>query len=341
MSRAGSTIDVRFRVATPPRAGAIAVIDLFGDIDRCCAAIGMAPVQKGAVALREIAGIDQGVAARWSETHMQIMPHAGPEVKRRILSALESIGAVEDKRPNPREAHPEARDEFEARMLDALSRAASPAAIPILLQQPSRRRQQTDTRALLDRDYSAELNRLLVPPIVVAVGRPNVGKSSLTNAMARAAVSIVSDIPGATRDHVGVTLELPSPRGGVVIRWIDAPGMRAPGDQADPIEREAVSVARTAIAAADLVLLCGDAEHGFVDPAELGLTSHQPWLPVGTRCDLAPVPECDIQTSAATSAGLAELAIRVRRMLISDEALEWTGPWQFDDGETPIPPDAG
>src|SRR6185295_9068425 len=95
------------------------------------------------------------------------------------------------------------------------------------------------------------LRRLIDPPLVVALGPPNVGKSSLVNALAGRSVSIVADEPGTTRDHVGVMLDL----GGLVVRYVDTPGLR---QGADELEREAVSGAMEVASRADLLLVCGD-----------------------------------------------------------------------------------
>jgi len=48
-------------------------------------------------------------------------------------------------------------------------------------------------------------------PRVAIVGRPNVGKSSLLNMLAKAKVSIVASLPGVTRDRVTTVLELEAP----------------------------------------------------------------------------------------------------------------------------------
>ncbi len=47
------------------------------------------------------------------------------------------------------------------------------------------------------------LRRLIDPPLVVAIGPPNIGKSSLLNALAGRSVALVADEAGTTRDHVG------------------------------------------------------------------------------------------------------------------------------------------
>ena len=87
---------------------------------------------------------------------------------------------------------------------------------------------------------------------VLILGRPNVGKSSLLNALLGEARAIVTEIPGTTRDTVEEQLVL----GDFPLRLIDTAGVR---DTLDPIEQEGVRRARDKAAAADLVLLVVDA----------------------------------------------------------------------------------
>src|SRR5690606_29621187 len=127
------------------------------------------------------------------------------------------------------------------------------------------------------RARSRLLNRLVTPPTVVALGPPNIGKSTLLNALAKRGVAIVADQPGTTRDHVGVRLDL----GGLVVTYIDTPGIDAAG-AGDAIQREAQELALSAAASADLVLLCADATSGFLAPP----TGSGEALRVGLRADL-------------------------------------------------------
>lgn len=82
---------------------------------------------------------------------------------------------------------------------------------------------------------------------IVVSGPPNVGKSSLVNALARRDVAIVTAVPGTTRDAIEVPLDL----GGVAAVLIDTAGLR---DTEDPVEAEGIRRARARAAAADLVL---------------------------------------------------------------------------------------
>ncbi len=333
---------MQFRVATAPAPGAIAVIDLFGDVDSALKLFKIQLIEPGAVVVRDIGGIDTGVVVRWRDDHVQLLPHAGPHVVRAIAERLRDHGAMEVISPDPRIAFPEARDLVEACMLETLGRAASPAAIDLLLKQPERWRkaQRSGVNSEEQRVRSAALDRLVAPPLVVAIGPPNVGKSTLTNAMAREAVSVVADQPGTTRDHVGVTLELPSLAGGITLRWIDAPGFRS-DDDADPIEREAIRLARAVVSQADLVLSCGDAAHGFLEPHVFDSGIGCPVLRVGLRSDLGRAPACDVTTAASRSEGVTELAETIRQMLIPDDALKWQGPWQFHPTLAEAPTRAG
>lgn len=87
--------------------------------------------------------------------------------------------------------------------------------------------------------------------MVVICGRPNVGKSSLLNALLRANRAIVTPMPGTTRDTIEESVNLR----GVHVRLTDTAGI-AP--TSDPIEQEGIARSRAAIRAADLLLLVFD-----------------------------------------------------------------------------------
>ncbi len=89
------------------------------------------------------------------------------------------------------------------------------------------------------------------------VGRPNVGKSSLLNALLRGDRAIVTAIPGTTRDTLEETVNM----GGIPLVLVDTAGIRA--EPADEVERIGVERSQSALARADLALMVVD---GSCDP---------------------------------------------------------------------------
>jgi tRNA modification GTPase len=140
-------------------------------------------------------------------------------------------------------------------------------------------------RALATADAAARLREGFT---VVIAGPPNVGKSTLMNALAGRDVAIISPIPGTTRDLIEVFLDL---RGYPVI-LVDTAGIR---ESSDPIEQEGVARARRRAESADLILWLSD---GGDDQVQPNLKS--PTLPVRTKIDLK-----GAETLAAGPTGLA------------------------------------
>ena len=110
-------------------------------------------------------------------------------------------------------------------------------------------------QALFDRARQGALLREGLT--VVLIGRPNVGKSSLLNALAEAEVAIVTPIPGTTRDRVEETIQLE----GIALHIVDTAGIREFDDSTDAGTVERIGIARTwdAIAKAHVVLHLVDA----------------------------------------------------------------------------------
>lgn len=103
---------------------------------------------------------------------------------------------------------------------------------------------------------SAERGRVFREGAAVAIiGRPNVGKSSLLNALLREGRAIVTDVPGTTRDVIEEIVNIK----GVPVRIADTAGLRA---TRDPVEKIGVEKAREALNLADLVLVVLDARDG-------------------------------------------------------------------------------
>ena len=91
---------------------------------------------------------------------------------------------------------------------------------------------------------------------LVLAGRPNVGKSSLLNALLGEVRAIVTDVPGTTRDTIEESLNLR----GIPVRAIDTAGLR---DTTDLVESLGVERTRAQLAAADLVLWVVDGSEGL------------------------------------------------------------------------------
>ena len=145
----------------------------------------------------------------------------------------------------------------------------------------------------------------------VLCGRPNVGKSSLLNALARQERAIVTDIPGTTRDIVTADVMI----AGLRVHFSDTAGLR---EGADVIERIGVDRARQAIAGADVVLAVLNASQELTpeDRQLLQDTQDAPRIIVLNQCDrdmrLNPADFDDpAVVSAVTGEGIARLEERV------------------------------
>ena len=93
---------------------------------------------------------------------------------------------------------------------------------------------------------------------IAIIGHPNVGKSTLLNALTSSERAIVSPIPGTTRDAVDEVVE----RGGLAYRFIDTAGIRRKGKTKLKAEKLSVVMARKHLEAADIALLVLDATEG-------------------------------------------------------------------------------
>jgi tRNA modification GTPase len=120
---------------------------------------------------------------------------------------------------------------------------------------------------------------------VVLAGAPNVGKSSLLNRLAGEELSIVTEIPGTTRDTIRQVIDL----GGVPAYIIDTAGLR---ESADPVERIGIERAWKAIESADALVVLSDAasETGGDDAIAARLPRGIPRIRVINKIDLAGLP---------------------------------------------------
>ena len=169
--------------------------------------------------------------------------------------------------------------------------------------------------AVLDRARQGALLREGIS--VVLAGQPNVGKSSLLNALAGAELAIVTPIAGTTRDKVSGTIQIE----GVPVHVIDTAGLR---DSVDEVERIGVARSWSEIERADAVLFMHDltrlGEAGY-DSGEAQIETRLPaalrradrLLHVYNKADAAPAPASPhgIVLSARTGDGIPALRAKL------------------------------
>jgi tRNA modification GTPase len=160
----------------------------------------------------------------------------------------------------------------------------------------------------------ARRGRLIREGLQVAiVGNPNVGKSSLFNALLGAERAIVTDRPGTTRDLVTEMLDLD----GLRVTLVDTAGLR---EATDPAEIEGVERSRQAVAVADAIVHVID-DDNVPEPGGANR------LIVRNKIDVSPASHAGavagvIAVSARTGDGLSQLRERLGRVLDADAKRE-------------------
>lgn len=339
--------DVELVLCTARQPGAVGILQLSGpDTERVLARLtGHTSWRQGRPRLADLDGIDHGLAVMLGSNCAQLMPHGGPHVVARLIDRLIELGARYEPAPDAKQLYSEADDWLEAEALAAIARAASPAAIDLLAAQPPlwRAARTAGIDAALARRINAAsdwLDRLLEPPSVVVVGRPNVGKSTLANRMLGRSVSIVAEMPGTTRDWVTANAELatalPLPDGrrtepGIAVRWLDTPGLHA---EAKRVEQAAIDAARSIIQSAAVLVAMRDPDTDWPAPDDL---PREPdlWLlnkaqPTATAhaAPSSTTPDRPLPIRALEGDGIETLEAAIVRILALD-TVDAQLPWAF------------
>jgi tRNA modification GTPase len=141
--------------------------------------------------------------------------------------------------------------------------------------------------------------------VVAIIGRPNVGKSSLFNALLGRQRALVSEIPGTTRDAIEAVLDVMP----VALRLVDTAGLR---ETVEPVEQLGVEMSREYLQNADVVLACGDSVESLDMAMASAKMARGKVVPVWMKNDL-PYEGVErtathaVRVSSKTGEGLAQL----------------------------------
>lgn len=159
----------------------------------------------------------------------------------------------------------------------------------------------------------SEKNQLIRDGVKTAiVGKPNVGKSSLLNALLNEEKAIVTDIEGTTRDTIEAYINV----NGVTLKLIDTAGIR---ETEDVVEKIGVNRSKKAITDAELILLVLDQSKAISkeDKDLLELTNDKKRLIIANKADLPKALQLEevLQISTLTKEGLKDLEKAILKLL--------------------------
>lgn len=238
------------------------------------------------------AGAEQSLKAALAQLHGSVSREVGA-VESLLLDALSGIDAAID---YPEEAEADAYAALPEQLAAAQARIAALIA-------------------------GGRQGRVLRDGLRVAIlGRPNVGKSSLLNALLGRERAIVTGVAGTTRD----VLDEKTSMAGVPVRLIDTAGIREAADEA---ERIGVDRAREALQLSDVALVVLDGAESLTDGdrALLAETETHCRIVLLNKCDLpraakTDVPAGALPVSARTGEGLPALCERIVELAVPNRA---------------------
>ncbi|QVL33170.1 50S ribosome-binding GTPase [Telmatocola sphagniphila] len=242
-----------------------------------------------------------------SVTALEIQCHGGQLVQNLLFDLLRSEGIQE---AQPEEWMREVGYDGEQPSAHALKawkmlpEALTLRTASVLLDQTKLREYEKGSQAF------AELGRHLTRPWKIAIiGPPNVGKSSLMNALAGYNRSIIAPVPGTTRDLVSVTTALE----GWPVEITDTAGLR---ETADAIEQEGIRRSEQQLAASDLILWMLDVS--TINTAEPDSLQNHKVLRLLNKIDLSPEDRRGgyLPISITSNTGLSELMRKMVDLII-------------------------
>lgn len=150
------------------------------------------------------------------------------------------------------------------------------------------------------------------------IGRPNVGKSSLLNALLKEEKAIVTEIQGTTRDTIEGSINI----GGIILNLIDTAGIR---ESDDIVERIGIDKAKAVIEEAELILFVLDQSEPLTEDDEklLELTKHKQRIIIINKTDLSNklqgTFDNSVEISARNKVGIQNLEHLIQEMFLKGE----------------------
>jgi tRNA modification GTPase len=323
-------------ILTPSGRGAIAVVGVWGPgavglVGRLFASRGSAPLDAradGAIAFGSWTPSGEDVVVvRHGPDRLEVHGHGGTAAPAALLESLLAAGASPGRWQDWSALGPCGRE-----AVAALPEAAGPKAARILSRQASglldhalgelaaavARGDRAAAGPMADRLRAASRVgvRLTEPWRIVVVGAVNAGKSSLVNALLGHGRSIVSPLPGTTRD----LLVVPAVLAGWAVELADTAGTRDDRAVDSATEREGIARAAEAARRADLVVRVLPPDAAPASPSR----PDEPELLVRSKADFAAAPPAagGIATSAATGLGIEALADAIVARLVPEESAD-------------------
>jgi len=162
---------------------------------------------------------------------------------------------------------------------------------------------------------NADTSNIMRQGISVAIaGKPNVGKSSLFNALLSQERAIVTEIAGTTRDILKETLDL-----GIPVTLIDTAGIH---EGEDKVEKIGIEFSKQSVDEADLVIFVYDAEQGIQteDKEILDLIKDKKCIKVANKSDLTSIKPQDICISVLKNEGIENLKQKLKSLVCEIES---------------------
>lgn len=330
-------------VLTPPGRGAIATLCVEGPLATEAVDKLFVPAKGSGIGARPCGRIAYGrwggpageeiVVCRTAPERVEIHCHGGRAAAQAIVESLAEAGIETTTwQAWHRLNH---SDPITAEAAIALAAATTERTALILLDQyhGALRRETNAARTAVSRgdalqaldivdrlcEFAAVGRHLTQPWSVVLAGRPNVGKSSLINALVGYSRAIVYELAGTTRDVVTATTAMD----GWPVELADTAGLRR---DAESIESEGIRRAQERLESADLVLYVCDAREAVFDDERNMIGACNDVILVRNKIDLTAARpasdfsaleiDCVVETSAITGDGVAELIECITQRLV-------------------------